>query len=204
MPATNRKSYKDYLSRSSKAKEELEDLQHEIYDKPMPVEMQQQYALVAFINSESVRAASMACGVPSAQIRKWSGEFGWDSIKKDHYQKVSMRTQEILDNDEVDRKSIVLNKLMNTLERTIEMTVDDIDVTEVERAKAVKDMVDAYVKLSGGGGAETKETALMPGVSPQTQQLFVSQFNTTVEKNEELETIDVSYEDMLGELVESE
>ena len=31
MPATNRKSYKDYLSRSSKAKVELEDLQHEIY-----------------------------------------------------------------------------------------------------------------------------------------------------------------------------
>ena len=204
MPSTNRKSYKDYLSRSSKAKVELEDLQHEIYDKPMPIEMQQQYALVAFINSESVRAASMACGVPSAQIRKWSGEFGWDSIKKDHYQKVSMRTQEILDNDEVDRKSIVLNKLMDTLERTIEMTVDDVDVTEVERAKAVKDMVDAYVKLSGGGSVESKETALMPGVSPQTQQLFINQFNTTVEKSEESELIDVNYEDMLGELVESE
>tara|TARA_Y100000034_G_C6892913_1_gene411160 strand:- start:1563 stop:2174 length:612 start_codon:yes stop_codon:yes gene_type:complete len=203
MPATNRKSYKDYLSRSSKAKVELEDLQHEIYDRPMPVEMQQQYALVAFINSESIRAASMACGVPSSQIRKWSSEFGWDAIKKDHYEKVSMRTQEILDNDEVDRKSIVLNKLMNTLEKTIEMTVDDIDITEVERAKAVKDMVDAYVKLSGGG-SETKEKELIPGVSPQTQQLFISQFNTTVDNNEDSDLIDVNYEDILGELVESE
>ena len=107
-----------------------------------------------------------------------------------------MRTQEILDNDEVDRKSIVLNKLMNTLEKTIEMTVDDIDITEVERAKAVKDMVDAYVKLSGGG-SEVKEKELIPGVSPQTQQLFISQFNTTVDNNEDSDLIDVNYEDIL-------
>jgi hypothetical protein len=206
MPATNRKSYKDYLSGSSKARDQLEELQHEIYDRPMPIEMQQQYALVAFVNSESLRAASMACGVPTAQLTKWAKMFNWDSVKRDHYEKVALKTQSLLDVEEVDRKAEVCKKLLDTIEDTIEMQIDDQDITEVERAKAVKDLVDAHSKLSTSGLSK-EDARIIPGVSTKTQNNFFNQFNVTEDEEGPEKVVDITvdgeYQEMLEEIIES-
>ena len=197
--------YNQLRKNSKKIEREILDLQRGIYNKPMAVEMQKEYALMAYINSEDAVAASVSCGVPVKIIRKWIKAEGWDEIKRDHYQKVRMKTVEVLDTTVAEQKarlgSAVAEKAMDLISRHVE----DTEMTVVEQARATKDLIDSYIKLTGDS-TEVKEQDKIEGVSEKTQQIFFNLFqdNRNVESSDDVILDDVSEIELIQELENDE
>ena len=158
------------------AERELTNVQGAIYDKPMALEMQREYAFTAFMNTENMMAASEKSGVPIAQITAWAEAGAWYEIKKDHYEKVHLKNREIHDTDIVEQKAQLVGSTFDVILNLLNKPIEDEGITELERAKAVKDLLDVYVKLTGVGEEEPKENAI-PGISAENQQVFLNVFS---------------------------
>ena len=197
------KEYNQLRRETKQAEREILDLQRGIYNKPMAVEMQKEYALTAYINSEDAVSASVASGVPAKIIRKWIKAENWDAIKKDHYQKVRMKTLELLNKDVAEQKAKIGNSIAQLTMEALNIQVNNDEITLVEQSRAVKDLVDSYIKITGDVVEEEKKSTQIEGVSFETQQLFVNllQDNRTV--NASVESIsDDDDEDIIEHLME--
>ena len=74
-------------------------------------------------------------------------------------------------------------------------------MTVVEQARATKDLIDSYIKLTGDS-TEVKEQDKIEGVSEKTQQIFFNLFqdNRNVESSEDVILDDVSEIELIQEL----
>jgi len=199
------KEYNQLRRESKKAEREILDLQRGVYNKPMAIEMQKEYALMAYINSEDAVAASVSCGIPVSIVRKWIKAENWDAIKREHYQKVRMKTVEVLDTTVAEQKaklgSAVAEKAMDLISRH----VDDSEMTVIEQARATKDLIDSYIKLTGDS-VDVREQDKIEGVSEKTQQIFFNLFqdNRNVESSDGVILDDVSEIELIQELENDE
>ena len=171
----------------------------------MAIEMQKEYALMAYINSEDAVSASVSCGIPVSIVRKWIKAENWDAIKREHYQKVRMKTVEVLDTTVAEQKaklgSAVAEKAMDLISRH----VDDSEMTVIEQARATKDLIDSYIKLTGDS-VDVRQQDQIEGVSEKTQQIFFNLFqdNRNVESSDDVIVDDVSEIELIEQLENDE
>jgi len=192
---------------STKARREIMELQRGIYDKPMALEMQKEYALVAYINSEDLIAASVSCGVPVDLIGRWAKAEDWETLKHDHYEKVRMKTMELLDTTVAEQKSKLSSAIAERAMDLVSVQLNDYDMSELDRAKATKDLIDSFVKLTGESHSGESEQKQIDGVSAQTQQIFFNMFqqnNEEISNKDDEQVLDVEVEELIDELIDND
>tara|TARA_B100000427_G_C15508514_1_gene595083 strand:+ start:956 stop:1495 length:540 start_codon:yes stop_codon:yes gene_type:complete len=142
--------------------------------KDMSVEMQREFAYSAYINSGSTKETAEHTGLPEKRIRQWVTQLGWDMDKKEHYDIVHEKARDQLNSEVAELKANLLVSLYERTQELVTKVINDHDITELERAKALKDMVDSISKLEGGMVVGTQEESKVPGISAKNQQIFMN------------------------------
>ena len=142
--------------------------------KDLSVELQREYAYTAYIHSGCTKETDQSTGLPEKRIRQWVNQLGWDMEKQEHYDIIHQKAKEHLNSEVAELKA---NLLVSLYERTQDLgskVISDHDITELERAKALKDMVDSISKLEGGMVVGSEDAPVVPGISAKNQQIFMN------------------------------
>ena len=142
--------------------------------KDLSVEMQREYAYTAYIHSGSTKEAAQSTGLPEKRIKQWVNQLGWDMEKQEHYDIVHEKAKEQLNSEVAELKANLLVSLYERTQDLVSKVINDHDITELERAKALKDMVESISKLEGGMVVRSEEAPVVPGISAKNQQIFMN------------------------------
>ena len=142
--------------------------------KDLSVEMQREYAYTAYIHSGCTKETAQTTGLPEKRIRQWVNQLGWDMEKQEHYNIVHQKAKEQLNSEVAELKANLLVSLYERTQDLVSKIINDHDITELERAKALKDMVDSISKLEGSVTATPEAAAVVPGISAENQQIFMN------------------------------
>lgn len=144
----------------------------------MSLDMQREYAYSAYISTGSSKDAAETTGLPEKRIRKWVKENDWEIDKKEHFDIIHDKVSEKLNTQVAEMKAESLVSSYNLLSKLLSRDIHDVEITEVERAKAVKDMVESISKLEGSMLIEKESSNNgLPGISAKNQQIFMNILN---------------------------
>lgn len=143
----------------------------------MSVDMQREYAYSAYISAGNTKEAAETTGLPEKRIRKWVSQLGWELDKKEHFDIVHDKISEKLNTQVAEMKANSLVGSYRVLNDLLTRDIHDIEINEVERAKAVKDMVESISKLEGTILVEQDGSPVLPGISAKNQQIFMNIVN---------------------------
>ena len=142
--------------------------------KDLSVEMQREYAYTAYIHSGCTKETAQSTGLPEKRIRQWVNQLGWDMEKQEHYDIIHQKAKEHLNSEVAELKANLLVSLYERTQDLVSKVISDHDITELERAKALKDMVDSISKLEGGLVVGSEDAPVVPGISAKNQQIFMN------------------------------
>ena len=142
--------------------------------KDLSVEMQREYAYTAYIHSGCTKETAQSTGLPEKRIRQWVNQLGWDMEKQEHYDIIHQKAKEHLNSEVAELKANLLVSLYERTQDLVSKVISDHDITELERAKALKDMVDSISKLEGGLVVGAEDAPVVPGISAKNQQIFMN------------------------------
>ena len=94
--------------------------------------------------------------------------------KQEHYNIVHEKAKEQLNSEVAELKANLLVSLYQRTQDLVSKIINDHEITELERAKALKDMVDSISKLEGGVSATPEVATVVPGISAENQQIFMN------------------------------
>ena len=142
--------------------------------KDLSVEMQREYAYTAYIHSGCTKQTAQSTGLPEKRVRQWVNQLGWEMEKQEHYSIVHQKARDQLNSEVADLKANLLVSLYEKTQDLVSKIINDHDITELERAKALKDMVDSISKLEGGMVVGSEDAPVVPGISAKNQQIFMN------------------------------
>ncbi len=197
-------SIKEQIKNSRILKREIIEATQAVYDVPMAPEMMKEMAFIAFMNTASFTTASIACGIPEPDIRRWADEEDWNAERKEHYKKVHETNVDKLQTL-AEKKASIANDLLDIVKNDVlPMITNDEETNVKDKMMAIKYAIESVSRLTGETeGDEKKEAqdALPSGLSEGGQNVMIQIFQQFNKGNESLE---LTHPDDILDMLEDE
>lgn len=166
---------------------ELLSLTDGLYDKPVSEDMLALHAMVAYIMSENEVTASAICKVPPRQIREWARRRNWVEKKKEHYELVEKMVDTHIAEQAETRAQVITGAYDRAL-GLLAAEIQDDELSELDRARAIESLVKAIDKLSSYQ-KEPEAEVNSPGLSAHARNILI-QVQHRVPTEEAVDEID--------------